>query len=123
MKVQFSKETTYVPEFNKNRELSVEEQLSVKIKVMSLLDLLDLTDVLKSAGFEKGELKDMSVEQMKTIVKEGGKYIGKYCTLAGNDGFDISDVTGYAAFMPLATELLFTLLNTSSPSPADVKNS
>lgn len=123
MKVNFSRETVFIPEFNDNKLLPDEEQLKIKLKVMNLLDLLDLTDILKGVGFDKGDIKDLTVEQMKTIVKEGAKYIPKYASLVGADGFTLQDITDYAAFLPLATELLFTLLNNASPNAADAKNS
>lgn len=122
MKVAFSRQNDYLPAFNNNKELPPEEQLKVTMKVMILLDLLDLTDVLKSVGFEKGDVKDLTIEQMKALVKEGGKYIPKYCVLLNADGFNLEDVVTYSTFLPLASELLFTLLNNSSPSAADVKN-
>jgi hypothetical protein len=34
----------------------------------------------------------------------------------------LEEVVAYATFLPLASELLFTLLNISSPGEADVKN-
>lgn len=122
MKFEFSHEIVYVPEFNKNKELPEAEQLTVKIKPMKLADLLDLTDVLKKAGFEKGDSKDATPEQMRAIVGSGGKYVPQYCTLVGAEGFDLSDVVTYAHFLALATEILFTLITKSSPVVADVKN-
>lgn len=122
MKSNFSREQVYVPEFDKNKELPDDQQLKVKVGVMKMLDLLDLTDVLKSAGFEKGDVKDLSVDQMKTIVREAGKYVPKYCTLVNAEDFSVDDTISYSQFLPLASELLFTLLNSSSPNAVDVKN-
>src|SRR5260221_13932688 len=101
MKVEFSREVVFIPDFNKNKELPDDQQLKVKLKVMSLLDVLDLTDVLKNAGFDKGEVKDLTHDQMKMVVLEGGKYIPKYASLIGAEGFTIEDVIGYATFFPL----------------------
>lgn len=122
MKVAFSRESEYLPQFNDNLKLAEHDQLKVTMKVMTLLDLLDLTDVLKSVGFEKGEVTDLTVKQMKSIVAEGGKYLPKYCALVNAEGFDMNDVIAFAHFLPLASELLFTLLNKASPNEADVKN-
>lgn len=122
MKVSFSTSQIYVPEFNKNKELPEDQQLKVNISTMELVDLLDLTDVLKSAKFERGDAKELSVEQMKTIVREAGKYVPKYCKLINAEGFDAETVVKYSFFLALASELLFTLLNFSSVSEADVKN-
>lgn len=123
MKVAFSRESTYTPEFNENPKLSEPERLTVTVKVMTLLDLLDLTDVLKQAEFEKGDVKDVSIDKMRTIVAQAGKFVPKYCVLVNAEGFDVQDVVTYPFFLPLATELLFHLLNSSSPSKADAKNS
>lgn len=122
MKIEFSREVNYVPEFNGNKELSESEQLVVHIKVMKLADLLDLMDVLKQAKFEKGDVKDLTPGQMKAIVTQAGKYIPLYCTLEHAEGFAVEDLAQFAVFMPLATEVLFTLLNVSSPNVADAKN-
>lgn len=122
MKIEFSREVKYVPDFNKNKELPENEQLIVNIKVMSLGDLLDLMDVLKQANFEKGDVKDLTPGQMKTIVTQAGKYIPKYCKLEHAEGFSVEDLAQFAVFMPLATEVLFTLLNSSSPNADDAKN-
>lgn len=123
MKVAFSKETAYVPDYNENKTLSEPDRLSVTVKTMTLLDLLDLTDTLKQAGFVQGDVKDVTIDQMKTIVGSAGKYVPKYCALVNAEGFNVEDVVTYPTFLPLATELLFNLMNSSSPSEADVKNS
>lgn len=122
MKVAFSKEVTFVPEFQDNKKLPAEEQLSFKLKPMTTLDLLDITDVLKTAGFQVGEHTDLTTEQMRSIVKEAGKYIPNYATMAGADGFTIAEVIAYPAFLALASEILFQLVNISSPNASDVKN-
>lgn len=123
MKIQFSRERDFTPDFNANKELPEDEQLRAKIKVMVLTDILDLGDAFKQADFENGDMKDMSLEQMKMLVKSAGKYVPKYVTITGNDGFSIEDIVTYPQFLALATELLFTLLTYSQPSSADIKNS
>lgn len=123
MKVNFTPEIPFTPEFNGNKDLVAPDQIVVKLKPMTLLDLLDLTDTLRSAGMEKVDMKDLSTDQMKTLISQGGKYIPKYCTfIAGNDGFDMEQVCAYVAFAALATELLFALINNSAPTKADEKN-
>jgi hypothetical protein len=77
-----------VPEFNGNKELPEDEQLKATISVMRLSDLLDLGDTFKQADFEEGDMKNMSLDQMKVLVKGAGQYVPKYVTLSGNDGFD-----------------------------------
>lgn len=123
MKVAFSKELPFTPEFQDNKKLPVEQQLSFLVKPMTTLDLIDLTDVLKTVGFTQGEVKDLTTEQMKTIVKEAGKYVPKYSTMSGAEGFSMDEVIAYPAFLALASEVLFQLLNVSSPNKDDVKNS
>lgn len=123
MKVAFSKEKKYVPDFNGNKELPEAEQLVAYIKPLKSGEVIDLTDVLKEAGFEKGDSKQMSSHQMKTVVQQAGHYLPTYVRLEGNDGFTIQDVADYTPFLALATELLFVLMNFSSPNQDDVKNS
>lgn len=123
MKVAFSREVPFTPVFNDNAKLPEEEQLKFKLKPMNTLDLLDLTDVLKTAGFTEGEVTDLNSDQMKSIVKEAGKYVPKYSAMTGNDGFTMDEVIGFPAFLSLASEVLFQLLTISSPTKADTKNS
>jgi hypothetical protein len=122
MKVAFSKEVAFVPEFNGNKALPEAEQLSFKLRPMTTLDLLDIMDVLKTAGFQVGEHTDMTTEQMKAVIGQAGKYIPKYATMAGAEGFGLEEVVGYQAFLALASEVLFQLVNISSPNASDVKN-
>lgn len=123
MKITFSRERDYTPEFNDNKALPEDDQLHASIKVMTLHDILDLGDAFKTVDFETGDMKDMSLEQMKTLVTGAGKYVPKYVTLRGNDGFTLEDTVTYPQFLGLATELLMALLTFSQPTPADVKNS
>jgi hypothetical protein len=122
LKIEFSRTREYTPEYNGNKELPENEQLKAQIKVMTLNDLLDLGDTFKQADFEQGDLKDMRIDQMKVLVNGAGKYVPKYVTLQGNDGFDLSDVVQYPQFLQLAAELLFSLLTFSQPTGTDVKN-
>jgi hypothetical protein len=74
-------------------------------------------------GFEGAtEHTKLSFPQMRTLVKEAGKYIPTNVKLTGMEGFDLKDVVGYSHFYGLATELLFQLVSISSPSAADIKN-
>ena len=123
MKIAFSRERAFTPDFNGNKSLDEADQLSATVKVMTLNDILDLGDAFKQAGFEKGDMKEMSLAQMQVLVRSAGKYVPKYVSLKGNDGFTLEDVVTYPQFLSLATELLFTLLNFSAPTEADVKNS
>jgi hypothetical protein len=123
MKIEFSRSREYVPEFNGNKELPEEEQLKATISVMRLSDLLDLGDTFKEADFEEGDMKNMTLDQMKVLVKGAGQYVPKYVKLSGNDGFALDDVVQFPQFLSLAAELLFTLLSYSQPTTADVKNS
>jgi len=123
MKSNFSKEKKYNPDWNGNKELPEDEQLVAYIKPMKSGEVIDLTDVLKSVGFEKGEAKQLSSAQMKAVVKEAGHYLPTYVRLEHADDFTIQDVVDYTPFLSLAVDLLFTLMNFSSPNQDDVKNS
>lgn len=122
MKIEFSRSIKYTPEFNGNKELPENEQLKADISIMEITDLLDLGDAFKQAKFEKGDLKDMKIEQQKTLVVNAAKYVCKYVKLTNNDGFSVDDVSKYPQFLQLSVELLFALLNGSKPNADDEKN-
>lgn len=123
MKIAFSKEVRFVPTFNDNKSLPDAEQITTLLSPLTLGELLDVLDILRSANFEKGEVKDLSTTQMRMIVSQAGKYLPTNVKrLEGNEGFDLSDVVSYAQFFGLATEIVFELVRISSPSGPDVKN-
>jgi hypothetical protein len=123
MKVNFSKNTHYVPEFNDNKILPIVDQISAEVSPLPFTVFLDIRDVLAQSSFTRADLKDLTTDQLKLIVGALGKYVPAYVVLNGLEGFTVEDVVNYTPFFPLAVELLFALINASTPNEADLKNS
>lgn len=129
MKVKFSRDVVYVPEFNGNRELPPEEQMSVKLGVMDMLDYVDLAEALQVATNGATEISSdkLNMGQIKALVKSSGEYIPKYASdLKGledeNGAVDVQALLKYPVYFPLAAEILLELVSVSTLSEADVKN-
>ncbi len=122
MKIAFSKSVEYTPEFHKNKELPITEQLIATCGVIEINEYFHILDVLQNVGFKEGDQNSLTLAQMALLSKEAGAYLLKYVKLTGNDGFSLEDVVKYPKFFPLTTELLFKLVEIASPSDQDVKN-
>ena len=123
MHIKFSKEVTYLPEFEGDRDLPPEDQITAKLQPMELGELLDLREAFTNAGFEQGSVEQMTSKQMRAVLSQAGFFIPKYAKLEGNANFTLDDIVRYAPFFGLAIELLFQLLSISSPNQDDEKNS
>lgn len=122
MKINFTAETKYVPEFNDNHKLPEAEQLRTVCSVIEIAEYFHILDVLQQIGFTSGDQKSLNLSQMATLAKEAGPYVTKYVKFEGNENFSASDVVKFPAFFPLVTELLFKLVEIASPKGQDVKN-
>lgn len=119
----FSKEQDFTPTWNDNATLPEASRLKTKLTIFSMGELLDVIDVIKSVGFDKGTENQMTPDQMRTVLSATGAHLTKHVSLAsGNENFDMKDVVSFSQFFGLAIELLFQLVNISSPTDQDVKN-
>ena len=119
----FSKAKKYTPDFNGNKDLPEEKQLFAMLAPLTNAELFDVRDALQAAGFkEKMDSTQLTGDQQRALVKNAGSYLPSHVTLTNNEGFDINDVVNYSDFLPLAIDLLFTLIAKSTPTEADVKN-
>ncbi len=123
MKSGFSLKKRYVPDWNKNKELPVAEQLIATLSMPEVQDVFAILDRLQAAGFKGGSDKSVTMPQATQIAAEAGQYIPKYITLEGADDFNVADVVKYPPYFPLATELLFALVEFAQPNETDTKNS
>lgn len=128
MKVSFSLVTTYIPEWNGNSELPEDEQITVALKTLESMDMLELADALERQSID-GEVDStkMSAKDIKALLKETGRLLPNYATVKGLEGLDglqvsIEQVVTYPDFMELAVELLMELANISQPDEDDIKN-
>lgn len=123
MKIKFSKEVAYIPEWNGNKELPDEEQVKVKLKPIKVGDLLLIIDAM---GERRPDNK-LDVKAVANLLKEAGHLIPTYTDVTGLTSEDGSPITSgeiiqYPYFMELAGELLMQLANLSTPGDDDTKN-
>lgn len=127
MKVRFSLLTKYTPEWNQNRDLPEDERVTVGLKTLESMDMLELADALERQGVD-GEVDStkMTAKDIKSLLSETGRLLPKYAEVSGLEGddgpIDINKVVTYPDFMELAVELLMELANISSPTEEDIKN-
>jgi hypothetical protein len=123
VKLKFSKSIRFVPTFHGNKDLTGNDQLVLTLMPLKLGELLDLLDVLKSIGFEKGEAKTLTPAQMRAIAAEAKTYLPSHIEkMEGAEGFEVSDIVDYPDFLGLAVETVFELVRHAMPSENDVKN-
>jgi len=129
MRIPFSKQTTYVPEWRGNDKLAPADQITATIRPMNVADLIFLIDAFNEAGVAgETEVSDMSTDQLKPIVKTTGHLLPTYVdvqNLFDDEGniLDVDSVVGFPFFLNLAAELLMKLSEFSSPSDDDMGNS
>lgn len=128
MKVKFSKEQKFVPEWNGNRQLPENEQMFVTIQALTLGDLILLMDGVSRAGITGAQLKSGEVTSTPMIgaLKEINPVIVKYCKISGLDGDDgpitIEQVCDSVHFIPLYTEIMTAVVTLSQPDETETKN-
>lgn len=124
MKVDWSKEVHFIPEWNENTTLPDNAQLKATFKLLDNGELQQVREEIKDAGFKEDENGKITVGEAQTpfIINSIKKYLPGHVTLTGNDNFKVEDVVAYPQFIPLAMELFFKLVNDSAPKANDVKN-
>lgn len=129
MKYQLSKEVNFTPEWNANLELPEEERVAFVLKVLSMGDVLLLMDTLESAGDADGNVSSETLDVGTTtrLVKEASRLLPVYATMNGLEGADdeaigVDTICEYPQFIGLITEVLFKLIEISTPNEADTKN-
>lgn len=124
MKVNFTTTAEFVPEFNGNRELPEAEQIKMKLTSLEMGENLHLVATLQAAtGKTQVEKGDLDVDRQLALIKACGTYIpGHVSEITGNENFTVADIVKWMPFAPLAAEILFQLVEISSPNEVDVKN-
>jgi hypothetical protein len=124
MKVKFSREITYFPEWNGNRTLPAEDQIKAIIKPMKVGDLLTVMDAM---GTKPGEEVDRNSMDLTRLFTETAHILPKYVTVAGLEDeqgpVTIEDMLNFGHYVPLATELLMECARASMPSDNTEGNS
>lgn len=132
MKTAFSHEQEYVPTYKENQSLPETERLKYSITPMELGDFYDLFETVIAMGIAKDGKIDtdkLDPKVRRQFFMAATKYVPQYVKSIGAPLLDakggeisVATVANSGVFMPLAQELLWTLLALSSPSEADVKN-
>lgn len=129
MKVKFSRESVYVPDFNGNKELPSSEQITAKLSVMDMADYVDLAEALQVATNGATEISSdkLNMGQIKMLLTNAGAYLPKYVTevtnLEDENGkVEVASMLKFPIYFSLAAELLLALVSVSTLSEADVKN-
>lgn len=130
MKVKFSKERKYIPEWNGNLNLPEADQVYVIIKPIKLGDLITVMDAIARVGIKAGELNASALEanatKMITALNDAAPIITKHCTLFGLSGDDgeitIQQTAENMQFFPLFSEIMAKAIEFSQPDAVTEKN-
>lgn len=127
MKVNFATAVDFVPDWNENKSLPEDKQIKMRLTPLEVGESLHLMATLQSQVGEATavvEAKKLSLEQNLALVKACGTYIPDHVAeISGNEDFSVADIVKWLAFLGLAAETLFKLIEISQPTEADVKNS
>lgn len=133
MKFNFSSEIKFVPDWNGNKSLPADQQLSCTIKPMILGDMMQLMDAMGPTTTdgpqevdENGNVKITGQQAMK-IVAVAKDILPRYVTLQNLEDDDgpvgVEKIVTYVQYLPLATEVIMACINSSTPSAATEGNS
>jgi len=132
MKYHLSKEVDFAPEWNGNAVLPDEEKVKFVLKVLSMGDVLLLMDTLETSGAadEEGNVnsEDLTVGTTTQLVNEATRLLPKYAIMEGLEDEEgavigVDTITQYPQFIGLITEVLFKLIEISTPNDGDLGNS
>jgi hypothetical protein len=128
MKVNFTPESEYVPEWNGNRDLPDDEQIKMNLSVLSMGHILNLMDIMEQAG-HSGQTDDqaLDVATTKKLVEMAQEILPQYVKdfrgLEVDSGpIALEAISDYPQFMALIVEITFELINRSSPNEDDKGN-
>ncbi len=132
MKYNLSRDVDFAPEWNGNQSLEVAEQVKFNLKVLSMGDVLLLMDTLESSGAADADgnvnSDDLGVGTTTQLVNEATRLLPIYATMEGLVDEDsvvigVDTITQYPQFIGLITEVLFKLIEISTPNDGDLENS
>jgi hypothetical protein len=118
MKIKFSRESTFIPEWNGNRALPEAEQVKCILRPMEVQDVMLIMDAM---GGQRTVVDGVAPQvDAAKFVTACSSLMPKYVTIENLDGEDgpikVEELTRFAAFVPLAAEILMQCANTSVPS-------
>jgi hypothetical protein len=126
MKHTFSRNVPYVPEWNGNRSLPPDQQITAVIKPLKVNKLLILMDAL--GGMRGGTDPNMlGRAEVTKVLKEVGHLLPEHVAITnledGDGPVPMEDIIEYPIYMSLATELLMQCATVSMPSEVAEGNS
>jgi hypothetical protein len=126
MKIKFSRTVVYIPEWNGNRSLPQGDQIICTIKPMVLGDLVILLDVLGGMTNEDGTKTNLTAAEATKMIEATKDILPKYVEMTGLEDDDgpvsVDQMTMYAQYMPLASEIIMACANISSPGQSTEGN-
>ena len=128
MKVDFSTELLYTPEWNGNRELEEHERIFATLKPLTLSEMIDLMDVLSYVSNVQGttNISTADTKKIGELLVSLAPIFEKNVHLQGLEGqkgsLTSTDILQYQYFMDLTTEIMNKLVELSMPSVASEKN-
>lgn len=127
MKVKFSSETKFLPEWNGNLKAPAAEQISCIIKPLVLGDMMILMDAMGSVSSSDGKPMQITGEQAMRLVSAAKDILPKYVQLNNLEDDDgpvgLDKITTYAQYLPLAAEIIMACINSSTPNQETEGNS
>jgi len=125
MKVKFSKEVEFRPQWKNNHKLPAEEQIVAILRPVSTYDLMEILEGLSSYDKDSGAAGQMGV--MKEFLETAPAALKKYCSVSGLYNGDapvtIEEICSEPFYMELVVELLSELSSISLPNEGEEKNS
>lgn len=126
MKHKFSRSVRYVPEWNDNHKLAVDQQMVAQIKPLKVDNLIRLVDALGGVK-SVADPSALQTTDLSKVVVECGDILPAHVTLSGLEDEDgpvpIEDIIQYPVYIGLAAELLMRCASVSMPSESAEGNS
>ena len=73
MKIKFSETETYIPEWNENRDLPKEEQVSCTLTVFNMGSLLNILDAFNKVGIDgQVDTEKLSTSKIRPLLEQFG---------------------------------------------------
>jgi len=120
MKHKFTKQITFTPAWNGNDKLPADEQVKVKISVMTFADLMAMLDAMRENVGADGK------PEAAKVLMSAGALLSKYAqvdNLMDDDGpVDVAKVVNYSEYISLAMEIMLKLSAISTPGDNDAGN-
>lgn len=118
MKVKFSTDTSFIPSWKGNKELSEADRVTVRLKALNTQNLLIVLDAIQGEDGKAGRTHQLVA--LADVLKEHATIVN----LTDDDGpVDMVRALNIPFYMGLIGEIVTELANASMPNEDDSKNS